>query len=240
MKKTDKIAIFDIDGTIFRKNLHFELINELAWMKVFPVDVRNTLTDLYTGWLEHEGTYEDYRKALVDLYAKHIRGCKRDDVLKASKLVIPFHARRTYIFAERLIKKLKSEGYHMLIISGSPSEIVEEYNAQYLGFDYAFGSVYEVDNHGRYTGEATFEPSKDKGRLVKQYMYEHSLSFDGSYGIGDTESDISFLKLVEHPIAFNPNQNLRAAAVDGGWRVVVEKKDVIYEMTPECFTDPKI
>ena len=33
MKK--KLAIFDIDGTIFRKNLHFELIDELSWRGIF-------------------------------------------------------------------------------------------------------------------------------------------------------------------------------------------------------------
>ena len=60
----NKIAVFDIDGTIFRKNLAFELINELAWMKVFKREVRKELVTLYTKWLDHHGTYEEYRKAL--------------------------------------------------------------------------------------------------------------------------------------------------------------------------------
>jgi HAD superfamily hydrolase (TIGR01490 family) len=239
-KQQKKIAIFDIDGTIFRKNLHFELINELSWMKIFPHAVRARLTEVYSDWTEHEGTYEDYRKALVELYADHIKGCSREDVIKASKIVIPFHAKRTYIFAEQLIKKLRKEGYHMIAVSGSPIEIVEEYNRHYLKFDHAFGSIYELDDTDHYTGGATFEPSKDKGHLVKQYVYEHGLSLEESYGIGDTESDISFLKVVENPIAFNPNQNLKAAAVKEGWKVVVEKKDVIYEITPECFLTPRI
>lgn len=229
-KKKTKIAIFDIDGTIFRKNLHFELINELTWMKVFPREARNQLADIYSGWLTHEGTYEDYRKALVQLYSEHIRGCSRKDVLKASKSLIPFHAKRTYIYAERLMKQLRAEGYHLLIISGSPVEVVEEYNRQYLNFDAAFGSVYEVDENGLYTGVATFEPSKNKGSLVEQYLYEHKLSLEGSYGIGDTGSDASFLEMVDHPIAFNPNQNLKVVAEEKGWKIVVEKKDVIYEI----------
>lgn len=230
MKKKDKIAIFDIDGTIFRKNLHFELINELVWMKVFPREARDELSDVYSGWLTHEGTYEDYRKALVKIYAEHIRGCSREDVLRASKALIPFHAKRTYIYAERLIKQLRSEGYHMLVISGSPVEVVEEYNEQYLKFDAAFGSIYAVDEQGLYTGEASFEPSINKGSLVEQYLYEHKLSLKDSYGIGDTGSDTSFLHLVEHPIAFNPNQNLKAVAEEKGWKIVVEKKDVVYEI----------
>jgi phosphoserine phosphatase len=42
---------------------------------------------------------------------------------------------------------------------------------------------------------------------------------------------MGFLKLVEHPIAFNPNQNLKAAAEANGWKIVVEKKDVVYEIS---------
>lgn len=233
-EKKTKIAIFDIDGTIFRKNLHFELINELTWMKVFPREARDELSSVYSGWLKHEGTYEDYRKALVAIYSEHIRGCSQEDVLRASKILIPFHAKRTYIYAERLIKQFRDENYHLLVISGSPVEVVEEYNRQYLKFDAAFGSVYAVDNDGLYTGEATFEPSKNKGDLVEQYLYEHKLTFKDSYGIGDTGSDTSFLELVEHPIAFNPNQNLKAVAEEKGWKIVVEKKDVIYEISERC------
>ncbi|OGI15219.1 MAG: hypothetical protein A3E38_02860 [Candidatus Moranbacteria bacterium RIFCSPHIGHO2_12_FULL_54_9] len=238
--KKNKIAIFDIDGTIFRKNLHFELINELSWMKTFPAEARNALVEIYTDWLEHEGTYEEYRKALITLYAEHIKGCTKEDVIKASKILIPFHAKRTYIFAERLIKKLRAENYHLMVISGSPTEVVEEYNRQYLKFDSAFGSIYTLDSAGRYTGEAEFEPSKNKGHVVEQYMYEHKLTFEGSYGVGDTESDISFLKLVENPIAFNPNQNLKAVAEKENWKIVVEKKDVVYEVAPGCFRSPNI
>ena len=149
-----KLAVFDIDGTIFRKNLHFELINQLAWLKVFPNEVRHRLTEVYSSWIEHEGTYEDYRRALVDLYAEHIKGCSREDVLKAAQMVVPFHAKRTYVFSEALIKKLRKEGYHLLVISGSPIEIVEEYNKQYLKFDGVYGSVYETDKEGIYTGRA--------------------------------------------------------------------------------------
>lgn len=238
--KKNKIAIFDIDGTIFRKNLHFELINELSWMKIFPAEVRNMLIKIYTGWLEHEGTYEEYRKALVALYAEHIKGCARADVVKACQTLIPFHAKRTYIFAEKLIKKLRKDGYHLIAVSGSPIEVVEEYNHQYLKFDNVFGSIYALDDEEKYTGEAVFEPSRNKGHLVEQYVYEHKLTFEDSYGIGDTESDSSFLRLVENPIAFNPNKNLKVTAEKEDWKIVVEKKDVIYEVNKECFKDPTV
>ncbi len=231
MSKKKKLAIFDIDGTIFRKNLHFELINELSWIGAFPDSIRRKLTEVYSGWLAHEGTYEDYRRALVDLYSEHIKGCSEESVREASRIVVPFHMKRTYIFAEALIKKFRKEGFHLLAVSGSPLEIVEEYNEKYLKFDFVYGSVYEQDEKGLYTGAASFEPSKNKGEIVKQYAYEHKIDLAGSYGIGDTESDESFLRLVEHPIAFNPNSNLLATAKKEGWRIVVEKKDVVYDIT---------
>jgi phosphoserine phosphatase len=38
------------------------------------------------------------------------------------------------------------------------------------------------------------------------------------------------LEAVENPIAFNPNQTLYNHAKKRGWEIVVERKDVIYEL----------
>lgn len=226
--KKKKLAIFDIDGTIFRKNLAFELVNELVYMKKFPKAVRRELTDVYRHWLENEGTYEAYRRKLVKLYQDNLKGCQRKDVVVAAKRVASFNAKRIYIFARDLIGKLRKD-HVMLIISGSPVEIVKEY-AKLLKFDDYYGSVYEETKAGIYTGKEVFTPVKDKGRVVKQYIAQEGLSLHGSTGIGDTESDAKFLELMDHPIAFNPNSNLRKIAEKKDWKIVVEKKDVIYEL----------
>lgn len=227
--KKNKIAIFDIDGTVFRKNLAFELINELSWLKVFKKNVRDQLVKHYTNWLDHKGVYEDYRKALVGLYAENIKGCHKEEVVHASQIVVPFFKDRKYVFTDQLIEKLRKEHYNIIAISGSPQEIVDEYN-KYLKFDAVFGTVYELDKVNVYTGRAIFEPPKDKGQVVRQYVAENGLTFEDSYGVGDTESDRKVLEIVANPIAFNPNQNLKEIAEKNGWRIVVEKKDVIYEL----------
>ncbi|MFP4022372.1 MAG: hypothetical protein ACLFTS_00805, partial [Candidatus Paceibacterota bacterium] len=51
-----------------------------------------------------------------------------------------------------------------------------------------------------------------------------------SVGVGDTEGDISFLEMVDHPLCFNPNKNLYRHALISDWNVVVERKDVIYHI----------
>ena len=223
------LAIFDIDGTIFRKNLHFELINQLVLMGVFPEKIRHTLTSLYSSWLEHEGTYGEYRDALVSLYAENIENVSVDTVKIASQRMIAFHKKRTYIFAERLIKHLKEKNYYIIAVSGSPMEAVEEYNKIHLHFNEVFGTVYESVN-GRYTGKEESVPVTDKGGFVMEYMKKNKFMRKKSYGIGDTGSDASFLELVEKPIAFNPDSELKLIAEQKNWKIKVERKDVVYDI----------
>ncbi|MDD3487401.1 MAG: HAD family phosphatase [Candidatus Moranbacteria bacterium] len=225
-----KLAVFDIDGTVFRKNLHFELVDELSWLGIFSKNARQTLVQTYARWLEHRGTYEEYRRKIVSIYQRELKGCQQKEIMEASRKVADFNKDRTYIFARDLIKKLRKKNYEIIAISGSPIEVIKEYN-KHLKFDEVFGSVYETDGRGLYTGRTIFEPVKHKGHLVGQYVSEKGLSLKESYGIGDTESDASFLKMMTHPIAFNPNLNLERVARRRKWRIVVEKKDVIYDIT---------
>jgi len=48
--------------------------------------------------------------------------------------------------------------------------------------------------------------------------------------VGDTEGDIGLLESVTQPICFNPNQALYTHAKRQGWKVVIERKDVIYHL----------
>jgi phosphoserine phosphatase len=38
------------------------------------------------------------------------------------------------------------------------------------------------------------------------------------------------LTLIEHPIAFNPSQTLFKAARQHNWTIVIERKDVVYQI----------
>lgn len=48
--------------------------------------------------------------------------------------------------------------------------------------------------------------------------------------MGDTEGDVNMLNLVGKPIAFNPNLHLAKIAKKKAWQIVVERKDVIFEL----------
>jgi phosphoserine phosphatase len=126
-----------------------------------------------------------------------------------------------------LIKKLKSEGYFLLIISGSHHELIEPL-ADYYGFDDWIGSQY-FRRDGRFSGKKHI-PSMQKDLALKDFVTKHKLTFTGSMGIGDSGSDIAMLELVEQPIAFNPDKVLLETAKKHGWKVVVERKNVVYEL----------
>ncbi|MEK7150009.1 MAG: haloacid dehalogenase-like hydrolase [Patescibacteria group bacterium] len=100
-----------------------------------------------------------------------------------------------------------------------------------LGFDKVYGRFYELDSSGKFTGKVVNEDLiSDKSNIVRRAIEKENLTLEASIGVGDTEGDISFLEMVSMPICFNPNSKLYTHAKKNGWRVVVERKDVVYEL----------
>jgi phosphoserine phosphatase len=70
----------------------------------------------------------------------------------------------------------------------------------------------------------------DKAKILERAVEKENLTLKGSVGVGDTEADVPFLKMVRRPICFNPNKNLYRIAKKRNWDVVVERKDVLYKL----------
>ena len=221
------MAVFDIDGTIFRSSLQRELMMSLTKFGVFPPIVRKELEKDFFSWVDRRGSYEHYIQQVVRSYERRIGGVVVQDIKHVARLVIENQKNRVYTYTRDLIKELRPT-HHLVAISGSPIEIVREFN-RYWRFDAVYGMVFEVVGD-RYTGKVTYLPLTDKLQVMADYVAEHRLSLKGSVGVGDTESDASFLGAVTRPICFNPNQNLYRVAKRKGWQVVVERKDVIYHL----------
>lgn len=222
-----KIAVFDIDGTIFRSSLQRELIMALVRYDVFPAIVKKELEQNYFAWVDREGNYEDYIMQVVKSYEKRIAGVSVEDVKRVASIVIGQQNSRVYTYTRQLIEKLRPS-HSLIAISGSPIEIVTEFN-QYYKFDAVFGMVFQTHD-GRYTGEVLDIPIRNKRKVLEKYLLENNLKLAGSIGVGDSESDATFLEMVNKPICFNPNKNLYKIAQKKGWKIVVERKDVIYNI----------
>ena len=225
-----KVAIFDVDGTIFRSSLLIELVEGMIDAGAFPASVRKEYEKENKAWQERSGEYEAYIMAVVYAFMKHIKGVSYDEFEKASDLVIAKQKNKVYRYTRDLVKSLKKKGYFLLAISQSPKGILDKFCLK-LGFDKVYGRFYELGPSDRFTGKVVDEHLiSNKANILKRAMEKEDLTLKDSVGVGDTEGDIPFLEMVAKPICFNPNMLLYKHAVRNKWKVVVERKDVIYEL----------
>lgn len=225
-----KVAFFDIDGTIFRSSLLVELVEKLVAEGIFPEAARESYQDELVAWHNREGKYEDYISAVVHAYMTHIKGVFYGDMADIGRVVVAAHSKRVYRYTRDLTSKLKADGYYLVAISQSPKAILDDFCASY-GFDKVYGRIYEIGPTDRFTGTVTDEHLiQNKANIVKRLFERHEFDREGIIAVGDTEGDISMLELAARPICFNPNQALYQHAQRMGWPVVVERKDVIYEL----------
>lgn len=225
----NRLAVFDIDGTVFRSSLLIELIEELVRRRIYSSSATKEIERDYLAWVDRKGSYEDYLGKVVEVHYRCLPGVRATDVRKASLHVIRMQKNRVYRYTRDLIHRLRKT-HVLLAISGSPSDIVAEF-ARAFRFDAAYGRIFATDSRGRYTGHVANEIFlKDKRKMVERFLEERKLSLRGSIGVGDTEVDIPFLERVERPIAFNPNNRLYRIAKRRRWRIVVERKDVVFHI----------
>ncbi len=225
-----KVAIFDVDGTIFRSSLLIELVEELISQETFPLAARAEYQAEQKRWLDRKGDYEEYISAVVHSFMKHIKGVEYGDFEKAAESVIAKQKNRVYRYTRDLVKSLKKKGYFLLAISQSPKGVLDKFCKQ-LGFDKVYGRFYELGASDRFTGKVVDEHLiSNKANILKRAVEKENLTLKDSVGCGDTEGDIPFLEMVAKPICFNPNSILYNHAKRNKWKTVVERKDVIYEL----------
>jgi HAD superfamily hydrolase (TIGR01490 family) len=230
MVAKQKVAVFDVDGTIFRSSLLIEVVQALIDSGDFPEDARQEFDREHMAWLDREGDYETYIDAVVRAFREHLKGVPFGSLADAGKEVGRMQYKRTYRYTRDLLKDLKSKGYYLLAVSHSPKVVLDEFCPR-LGFDKTYGMMYEIGPQDLFTGVVMDEHLiGNKANILKRAVEVENLTLEESVGVGDTESDIPFLELVEQAVCFNPNKKLYRYAKLHDWKVVVERKDVIYEL----------
>ncbi len=230
MVEKKRVAIFDVDGTIFRSSLLIEVVEALIESEAFPETARKEFERERLQWLDREGDYEAYIDAVVEAFKKHLKGVSFTDLADAGVRVAKLHGKHTYRYTRDLLKDLKARGYYLLAVSHSPKIVLDQFCPR-LGFDKTYGMMYEVGPQDLFTGAVLDEHLiGNKANIVKRAVEKENLALVHSVGVGDTESDVPFLELVVKPICFNPNKKLYRYAKLREWKVVVERKDVIYDL----------
>jgi HAD superfamily hydrolase (TIGR01490 family) len=233
-------AFFDIDGTIsreglisemFKKMIKYELIDNSRWYR--------EVEPAFLQWNKRLGDYDLYLQKMVDIYTETIKYTNPYHISYIAKKVIEQKGERVYTYSRERIKWHKENGHTVIAISGSPSELVREMSAMY-GMDDYRGTVYEIGSDGAYSGEIIpmwNSKSKKKAALELAEIYQIDLS--ASYAYGDTAGDFAMLKLVGRPYAINPTRELishilKDRRLKDTVTIIVERKDVTYQMNVDC------
>ena len=224
-----KFAVFDIDGTLFRSALYHEVVDELARQGKLGKDSWQRISEARQLWKQrtHPDSFWDFVNASVTEFETALPHIHYDDYLSVIQLVFEMQKDHVYQYTKQLLNDLKSKGYTIIAISGSNQEMVDPF-AAYHGFDIAIGAEFEVKN-GLFTGKNKYM-HENKHVMLERLIQENNFTLAGSVAIGDTHRDISILSVVEQPIAFNPNRQLFEHAKQHGWKVVIERKNMWYEL----------
>src|SRR3989344_3653255 len=230
METKRKLAVFDVDGTIFRSSLLIQVVNKLIDAGAFPKGAERVYEKEYHRWIDREGDYQEYIDAVVQTFLKHLKGVHYGVLADAAEEVVEEQWKRVYRYTRDLLKELKAKDYYLLAVSHSPKTVLDKFCPR-LGFDKAYGTIYEIGPQDCFTGNVV-DPHLiyNKSNIIHRAIEKEGLSLANSIGVGDTETDIAFLEMVAQPICFNPNMKLYKHAKRMKWKVVVERKDVVYEL----------
>lgn len=224
-----KFAVFDIDGTLIRWQLYHVIVDRLAQAGELSSEAAAQLKKARMKWKnrEHHESFADYERVLINIFEGSLENIKPQVFDSLVSNVIEQYQQQVYTYTRDLIAKLKQRGYVILAISGSHHELVEEIAKAY-GFDDWVGTTYERKD-GSYSGKS-FIASHHKAQVLQDLIAKHDLTLEDSYAVGDSQSDAPMLELVEHPIAFNPDQNLFNIAQKNHWNIVLERKNMVYQL----------
>ena len=198
----EKLAIFDIDYTITKKETLMEF-----YKYSLEEDIKNIRflpRALYSGLMYGVGIYDERR--VKECFLKFIDNIEEE---KLQDLVKRFYKNRLskilYKDAVDMMYKLKKEGYDIYLISASPEFYINEfYNIDVV--DKVIGTRFEF-KEGKFIRKMVGSNCKgeEKVKRLKEVLTKENIEVDfkNSYMFSDSLSDKPLLDLVGKPYLIN-------------------------------------
>jgi HAD superfamily hydrolase (TIGR01490 family) len=211
-------AFFDLDKTIISKSSSLALSRPMyrAGMVSRSQMLRGAYAQLvYLLVGADEKKMERLREGMLAL----TKGWDRHQVEQLVQDVIidvidPF----VYQEALDLMALHRSERRRIYIVSSSPEEVVRPL-ALHFGVSGVIATRARIVD-GRYTGELEFYcVGEGKAEAIRSLAERVGVDLEGSYAYSDSISDLPMLEAVGHPVAVNPDKDLRKEAEARGWDI---------------------
>ena len=209
-------AFFDLDKTIISKSSSLALSRPMyrAGMVSRSQLVRGAYAQLvYLLVGADEKKMEKLREGMLAL----TKGWDRRQVEELVREVIidvidPF----VYQEALDLMELHRQQRRRIYIVSSSPEEVVRPL-ARHFGVSGVIATRARIED-GKYTGELEFYCAGDaKAEAIRQLAERVGIDLEGSYAYSDSIADLPMLEAVGHPVAVNPDKDLRKEVETRGW-----------------------
>jgi HAD superfamily hydrolase (TIGR01490 family) len=215
------LAIFDLDNTLLAGDSDYQWGEFLIQIGVLDRQQHQASNDQF---------YADYKAGKLDILAflafqlkpLHEHPRKQLDQWHAQYMQEKIQPMMTSK-SRQLVEKHRQAGDELLIITATNSFVTAPI-AQAFGIANLIGTDPEQIN-GEFTGKVSGIPSFQQGKVTRLEDWltqrgEKLADFERVYFYSDSHNDLPLLRLVNHPVAVNPDPILLAEAEQKGWPVI--------------------
>ncbi len=212
------LAIFDLDNTLLSGDSDYLWGRHLAELGV---------VDAPSYEAANRRFYEDYEAGRLDIMAFlafSLRPLAENDPAELARWRADFIERRIRPLigqpARDLVESHRQAGDTLLIITAT-NRFVTEPIAALFGIEHLIATEPE-QRDGRFTGEVAGMPSFREGKIarLRDWLAHTGESLAGATFYSDSHNDLPLLELVDHPVAVDPDEALRAHAERAGWPII--------------------
>ena len=212
------LTIFDLDETLIAADSDHE------WGQFV---VAKGLVDAEKHLKKNDDFYEQYKEGKLDIGEYLQFSCS----LLAQHSIEDLHRFRSEFVAQRilpiildkaraLVKKHREQGDTLLVIT-STIEFVTRPIVDEFEIDTLIAPEPEIVSN-RYTGRIVGAPSFAAGKVtrLRQWLANRQHNLQGSSFYSDSHNDLSLLRLVDNPVAVDPDSILRKQAEENHWPII--------------------
>ena len=211
-------AFFDVDNTLMQGASLFHFARGMARRKFFTSRdlARFAWQQVVFRVLGSERDLTDTRESALAFIA----GREVWQVVSLGEEIYDeIMAQKIWSGTRALAEQHLAAGQQVWLVTATPVELAEII-ARRLGLTGALGTVSEA-RQGRYTGRLVGEPlhGPAKAEAVRALAEREGFDLSRCAAYSDSVNDLPLLSLVGHPMAVNPDRELRGAARTAGWPV---------------------
>lgn len=219
---TQKLALFDLDYTLIpidSDHAWNSFTATLGWHNSVEFNQRN------------DAFYEQYKAGTLDIF-EYVRfateALRQQGAIKSeaahAEFMVSVVQKAIRPQARALVQEHQAAGDTVVIVTAT-NEFVTRPIAKVFGVPELIAIELARDpQNGWFNGEITGTPSFREGKVkrVEEWLARRGLNWEQveSTFYSDSMNDLPLLEKVTHPVATNPEDRLRAIALDRGWRIL--------------------